>query len=136
MPQIGQLTPLQSSQNAADTAPLIQPKTTADYDAFLNLLVAQLKNQDPTKPTDSAEYLSQLASFSSVEQQIQINDKLNSLIQSNLLGQATDIIGRTATSSDGELTGIIASVELTDAGLVANLVGGSSLPITSGVIIE
>ena len=46
----------------------------ADYDTFLNLLVTQLKNQDPTNPSDPTQFLSQLASFSGVEQQIQAND--------------------------------------------------------------
>ena len=35
-----------------------------DYNAFLQLLIAQMKNQDPTKPTDPAQFIAQLASFS------------------------------------------------------------------------
>ena len=41
---------------------------TLDYNNFLQLLVAQLKNQDPTNPSDPTAFVSQLASFSSVEQ--------------------------------------------------------------------
>jgi len=108
----------------------------ADYDAFLTLLVAQLDNQDPTNPTDSGEYLAQLASFSSVEQQIQTNEKLNALIQSNLLGQATSAIGHTITSADGTQSGIVVSAELTKGGLVAKLNDGSTITIENGVIVE
>ena len=60
---------------------------TVDYDAFLQLLVKQLKTQDPTEPTDSAEFFSQLASFSSVEQQIQINNKLEALLTASQPGR-------------------------------------------------
>ncbi len=55
-------------------------KAKVDYDAFLQLLVAEMKNQDPTEPMDSAQFISQLASFSNVEQGIQTNDKLGQLL--------------------------------------------------------
>ena len=43
-------------------------KASLDYDSFLTLLIAQMKNQDPTDPMDSSEQISQLATFSQVEQ--------------------------------------------------------------------
>ena len=49
-----------------------------DYNAFLRLLIAQMKNQDPTKPMDLAQFMAQLASFSNVEQGIKMNQKLDS----------------------------------------------------------
>jgi flagellar basal-body rod modification protein FlgD len=51
-------------------------KTAVDYQSFLRLLVAEMKNQDPTNPMDSTQYVAQLASFSQVEQSVQINSKL------------------------------------------------------------
>lgn len=63
-----------------DTASAI----ASDFETFLKLLTAQLKNQDPSKPLDSTEFVSQLASFSAVEQQINTNKKLDSLISSSL----------------------------------------------------
>lgn len=42
-------------------------KTSLDQADFLKLLTAQLRNQDPTKPVDNAEYVAQLAQFSTVE---------------------------------------------------------------------
>ena len=50
-------------------------------DAFLMLLVTQLQNQDPTKPQDTNEMLSQLASFSSLEQLVEISDRLQDIEQ-------------------------------------------------------
>lgn len=51
----------------------------ANKDAFLELLVAQLKNQDPLNPTDGAQFLAQLAQFSELEQLIGIRGELQSL---------------------------------------------------------
>lgn len=51
-----------------------------DFDDFLVLLTTQLQNQDPLSPMDSTEFTSQLVSFAGVEQQINANQKLNSLV--------------------------------------------------------
>src|ERR1700754_527009 len=48
-------------------------------EAFLKLLVAQLQNQDPLNPQDNYEFVAQLAQFSSLEQTIGINDRLDQL---------------------------------------------------------
>ena len=55
-------------------------KTVLDQRDFLALLAAQLKNQDPTKPADNAEYVSQLAQFSQVSGLSEIGRKLDTLI--------------------------------------------------------
>lgn len=68
----------QTSSAAADTA---ESKQVSDFDTYLTLLTAQMQNQDPLKPMDSTEFVAQLASFSSVEQQIKTNDQLAELIQ-------------------------------------------------------
>ncbi len=119
---------LQNSASASSAS-------SVDYDAFLTLLVAELKNQDPTAPTDSAEFMSQLASFSSVEQQIQTNEKLNALIQSNQLGQASGLINKTVSTADGLTSGVVTSVALTSLGIIAELQDGSQVAIGDGIII-
>ena len=67
----------QPAQEATDDA---ANKLASDFDTFLKLLTTQLKNQDPSKPFDSTEFVGQLASFSAVEQQIATNTKLDGLI--------------------------------------------------------
>ena len=61
-----------------------------DYNTFLQLLIAQAKNQDPTNPTDPAQYVQQFAALSQVEQSVTTNDKLDQIITSlNALKPAT-----------------------------------------------
>lgn len=72
---------------------------TSDFDTFLTLMTTQLQHQDPLKPVDSTEYLSQLASFSTVEQQSYTNNLLETLIASfggMGLSQAAAWVGREA----------------------------------------
>ena len=61
--------PAQQSKGSAD-------QTLASKDTFLQLLVAQMRNQDPLQPTDSVQFLSQLAQFSSLEQSVQLNQEV------------------------------------------------------------
>ncbi len=53
----------------------------SDFNTFLKLLTAQLRNQDPTSPIDSTQFVEQLASFSAVEQQIETNKRLETLAE-------------------------------------------------------
>lgn len=72
---------------------------SADMNTFLTLLTTQLKYQDPLDPMDTAEFTNQLVQYSSVEQAIQTNSKLDSLISmstSNLGAQAVSYIGKVA----------------------------------------
>jgi flagellar basal-body rod modification protein FlgD len=106
-----------------------------DYDAFLQLLIAQMKNQDPTKPADPSQFISQLASFSGVEQAIKTNNKLDTLMTSLALSQAEGFIGRTVASADGSVQGTVAGIRIVSGGAVAILEGGQELPLTAGVTV-
>jgi flagellar basal-body rod modification protein FlgD len=71
-----------------------------DRDAFLKLLVAQLKNQDPLKPQDNSAFVAELAQFSSLEQSMGINDRLDLLAAQNAglaNAQAVGLVGSVAT---------------------------------------
>ncbi|WP_206455294.1 flagellar hook assembly protein FlgD [Aurantimonas marina] len=111
-------------------------KNSLDYDAFLKLLVAEMSNQDPLNPTDSTEYIAQFASFSNVEQSIQTNKKLDSLMMVSALTQANSLIGRTATSADGSLSGTVAAVRVVEGGVEALLEDGRTLPLGPGLMVE
>lgn len=90
-------TNLDSSTNAGQA----QERLQDDLNRFLNLLVTQLKNQDPLDPLDANEFTSQLVQFASVEQQIYANgnlEKLVSLQQSSQTSFMIDYIGKTVES--------------------------------------
>ena len=75
-----------------------------------------MKNQDPTSPSDPTQYLSQLASFSNVEQAVQTNSKLDTLLTTSSLTQAESVLGKTVSSADGSLSGKVTSVALGTGG--------------------
>lgn len=88
----------QVSTTTATTAQFAtQSKSAMDKDAFLKLMIAQLKNQDPLEPMDSTDYSAQLAQFSSLEQLQNINDNLNTSIDANYL--LTQSINNTMTAT-------------------------------------
>ena len=67
---------------------------TLGRNAFLNLLVTQLQNQDPTQPQADGEFLAQLAQFSQLEQLQQLNDKIEAL---------TDLIGSGVSTGSSDV---------------------------------
>jgi flagellar basal-body rod modification protein FlgD len=104
-----------------------------DYDAFLKLLVAEMKNQDPTSPMESTEYVAQLAAFSQVEQSVQINAKLDNILQASALTQATAMIGKEITSPTVKISGIVKEVKLYSDGVIAVLESGEKVLIEPGI---
>ena len=128
--------PTAAASTAASSTTATKGAATVDYNSFLQLLIAQLKNQDPTQPVDSAQYISQLASFSSVEQAVQTNTKLDSLLTSQSLNQASNMIGRTLTNSDGSVSGVVQSISILSSGATAILDNGKSIALGAGVKVS
>ncbi len=133
-----QVTAANSTHDAAAQASSATARinNTLDYKSFLQLLVAQMKNQDPTAPSDPTAFVSQLASFSAVEQQINTNSKLDALLTQTSLSQASSLIGRTVTSADNSITGKVVAVQITSTGVSALLANGKILDLGDGVIIS
>jgi flagellar basal-body rod modification protein FlgD len=82
-------------------------KDELGQDTFLHLLVAQMKNQDPTNPADSTEYLAQLAQFSTVTGVQQMRDSIATLTDamrgSQVLG-GTSLVGHDVLASADKVT--------------------------------
>lgn len=89
-------------------------KLAENFDQFLTLLTTQLKNQDPLSPMDSAEFTNQLVQFAGVEQQINTNKSLESLLTLqkssqvmdalSLMGKKVEITGSTVPLQDKSAT--------------------------------
>jgi flagellar basal-body rod modification protein FlgD len=133
-----------TGSNAATATTTAASTTTAAMgkDDFLKMLIAQLKNQDPTNPQQGAEFAAQLAQFSSVEQLTNVNTALKSQNQNSLNlmnAQAINLIGKeitaqTAAGTDGTpgavITGPVTAVSFKDqtASLTVN---GKDIPFTA-----
>jgi flagellar basal-body rod modification protein FlgD len=110
-----------------------------DYNTFLRLLIAEMKNQDPTNPMDTSQYMSQFAQLSSVEQAMQTNNKLDALLSSQSLSQANGLIGKTVSFTDStgaSFSGKVASVSINSDGSVATLENGTKVAIGPGLTIS
>lgn len=82
-------------------------KATGDFNMFLKLLAAQLKNQDPLNPAEGTEFTAQIATFSQLEQQIQSNKNLEALVKQNNYGSqslAVSYIGKEALMPGGKIS--------------------------------
>ena len=126
-----------STSSTASKASTSDAKSASvDYDSFLKLLIAQMKNQDPTDPMDASEQLSQLATFSQVEQSIKANSHLEDLISQTAMNSAAAYIGKTVTSLDGATSGVVASVKVTTDGVIATTTDGKKITLGEGVTIR
>jgi flagellar basal-body rod modification protein FlgD len=92
-----------SSTNATTGAASI----ASNFNSFLQLLTTQLQNQDPTDPLDTNQFTQELVSFSSVEQQINMNNNLSTLISLQQTAQSTaalNFLGTTVTVNGNSAT--------------------------------
>ncbi len=85
----GSTTGTGGTQGGTAANPLDPTGSLTNEDTFLQLLVAQIKNQDPLNPTDSVQFIGQLVQFSQLEQLLGINQGIQTLVKG----------GQTSTSS-------------------------------------
>lgn len=120
----------------AREVPTTQTGTTSlDYDNFLQLLVTQMKNQDPLSPMDDGEYIAQLATFSNVEQSIITNNKLDDLTTLSTIGNAQGLIGHTLQPPSGD-AGVVKQITVKSDGAYAVFVDGRTVPLGEGLTIS
>jgi len=86
----------------ASKAALAQEKLDKDLNQFLNMLVAQLKNQDPLDPMDANAFTQQLVQFASVEQQIYSNANLEKLVGMQQTSQVGSMVNYLGTHIEAE----------------------------------
>src|SRR3972149_6079625 len=128
---------------------------------FLTLFVTQLQNQNPLDPTDNTEFMSQLAQFSTLEQEQQQTEylsKANSInsasLQLDQIALASTFIGKTikyssgssdssdsdsdsdSNSSSDTLSGVVEGVKLEEDGTVSLIIDGESVSISNFIEVE
>lgn len=97
-----QITPAQKEEQKLEEKS--KASSTAQKDQFLQLLVAQMKYQDPLQPTSNTEYISQYATFSSLEQMQNMSATLT-------MSRANEMIGKSVIINHKEQTGNVQEIE-------------------------
>jgi len=124
---------LSGMSTGASTAATPTPAKTLDQDAFLKLLVAQMRYQDPSKPMDADAMMSEEATFTQVQQLTQLVTLQQNQISAQHLQAASAMVGRTVafTTSDGHTgTGVVTSATLTGSEPTLK-VGNKDVPLSS-----
>ena len=107
--------------------------STTDQDMFLELMVAQLRYQDPMNPTDSQSFMAQTAQFTQVEKLEEIAAQNKNNIRTQGLSTASALIGRTVKYQDAQgavASGVVTAANLNDDGVTLK-VGGKDADLTS-----
>jgi flagellar basal-body rod modification protein FlgD len=98
--------------SAASTA---QNAFGLEFQSLLRIILTQLTYQDPLKPMDNTEFVSQLAQFSQLQQTQSLNDQMTSLLSAQSAMQATALLGKTIDidTPTGTLSGVVQSIAFT-----------------------
>src|SRR4051794_27867187 len=110
--------------STSSTQQLVNPASMLGKDDFLKLMVAQLKYQDPLKPTDQSQFMTQMAQFSTVEGINNLQATLASMSQASSISQAVGLIGKDVTylTADGTTgTGTASSVSMLDGAVTVHV---------------
>lgn len=102
-------------------------------DAFLKLLVAQLKYQDPMNPSDGAEFLAQTAQFTQVEKLSELATIQQNMVSAQLMLSASTMVGRTVSykGADGvAVTGVVTSATIGGSSPTLKI-GNMDVPLSS-----
>jgi flagellar basal-body rod modification protein FlgD len=115
------ITPSSGLSSSSQSEPIQLPEQTLDQSDFLQLLVTQLSSQDPMNPVSDAEFIGQMAQFSTLQETTTMQQSVSSLQASNLLGQTIQV-----QNSQGQtVTGPVSSV-LFQSGSPELIVNGQS----------
>jgi flagellar basal-body rod modification protein FlgD len=95
----GTTTPPAGSSTSSNTNALASQQIAGNFQTFLQLLTTQLQNQNPLSPLDTNQFTQQLVEFAGVEQQLNANDQLKTLVSLQQTAQSTQalqFVGKTA----------------------------------------
>jgi len=118
-----------TTSSASSNTPT-NPSGQLDDDEFLQLMVTQLQDQNPLNPTNSSSYLSELAQFTSLEQETNTATSTSQLASSNQTTEALSLLGQSVTylATDGSTeTGVVSSVDLSGSSPTLTISGDSGI---------
>ena len=98
---------------------------------FMTMLLAELKNQDPTAPVKNSDLLAQLSQMQSLQSNVELNSTLSSIASSQQIASGASFLGKVVTGTDSNkkaVSGLASSVSVQNGTLTIG-VGSSSIPI-------
>ena|SRR5579875_1970867 len=101
---------------------------------FLTLMMDQLKNQNPLNPADPTQYMSELASFSSLDEEMQIASSSSETASNQAASSALSLLGQNVTyldSNGNPQTGTVSSVNFTSSGPTLTIGGTSGISLSA-----
>lgn len=119
-----------ATQSNANSTPQANGFAELNSGEFMKIILSELSNQDPLKPNDTAAILEQLSSIRSIESQVQLEDKLDSLVTQNSISSSTGMIGKYVKGMDennNTVEGIVESLSIQDGKPVLNIAGEGPL---------
>jgi len=115
-------TPLPAGSNTSGTNGLASQQIAGNFQTFLQLLTTQLQNQNPLDPLDTNQFTQQLVEFAGVEQQLNANDQLKTLVSLQQTAQSTQalqFVGKTAVVN-GNTNSLVNSQATWDLNIPSN----------------
>ena len=120
-----------SSSGSSSTASASNPYNLTPEN-FIQLMVTQLKNQDPTQPTSNQDLLAQMSQIGQLESSTELQSTMKSVTLQTQVGSASSLIGKSVSGIDANnnsITGVVNSVSVAGGNVSLNLDSGSTLAL-------
>lgn len=108
-----------------------------DFQSLLGIILTQLTYQDPLKPVDNFQFVSQLAQFSQLQQSQTLNDQVTNLLAAQAANQATSLLGREVDYEEagGLVSGLVTGVSFASGQPTLEVQLGANGPKKTGIPI-
>lgn len=136
MTSVSQPAPTSVNQISKQVTNLAQTKEISNFNNFLQLLTTELKNQDPLNPLDPTQTVTQLATFSTVEQAVKTNALLKQIYEQSSIIPGSLLIGRSVSTEQGQILGTINAVTSNNGSPMAILDSGDTIALNHLLIFS
>ena len=118
----------------AATSTTTDTKKSLQASDFIQMMVTQLQNQDPTEPTKSQDLLAQMSQIGSLQSSTELQSSLKTMTLQNSISNAAAMIGKSVTGKDedgSDMNGVVTSVKVVDGDLSLSLDSGKSMSLSN-----
>ena len=125
---------INSAANSVANATSSTTKKKLEATDFIQMMLTQLQNQDPTEPTKSSDLLAQMSQIGSLQSSTDMQASLKTMTMQNSISNAAALIGKNVTGKDvdgSDMDGIVTSVKVVDGDLSLSLDSGKSMSMAN-----